>query len=232
MTSLAGCGGESPPSPSPAAAPPAAAAPEGAPPAKEVPNNGASSPEEVVARLAEAVEQKDWVLYHRQTPPDDLLHGAALKLSSAGMMGMLPEGLPVPEPMKKVVALQKEHAKVRQAFLERYGVSADDPAIDGRYRKSDPKKLAKLFEGIDLPRFVGELTEMTWAQMIKESEAMPGPHPKDWPRPAPMWPVMAVYQRQLTDLRVEGDKATGMLGDFKVRFVKVDGRWYHSDRRD
>ena len=42
---------------------------------------------------------------------------------------------------------------------------------------------------------------------------------------------MVMYKRPLSDLKVDGNAATGMLGDFKIWFLKEDGRWYAEDRR-
>ena len=104
-----------------------------------------------------------------------------------------------------------------EAILERHGLMelmSDDDAMDD----ADP---AAMLAGVDqvalLQDLMGFLDAMPGeSEEGEEGDGGGGDSPVDVPH------------GELTGLAVDGDHATGKLGDEDVEFVKVDGRWYLS----
>ncbi|MCI0340606.1 MAG: hypothetical protein L0216_05570 [Planctomycetales bacterium] len=240
-----GCGGESKTSTKPAGTDAAkggsqAAAPAPAPaPAPKPPAEGGDSPEDVFAKAQAAAERKDPAAFLRLVAPD-------ARKGLCAMFALMPEMLEAMRPMFAAMAGrgQPEGGEAKQggsdlkkfdaAISEMKGIvakhklempSAESLGVNMMAGEPDPmdlgKKIGNRMDKVDTVALLCDLVK----GMQKLGEAMPGGESKD---------LMAEMTKtfvggaKLTDLKIEGDTATGKAGDEPGKFVRVGGRWFLS----
>jgi len=227
MVGLTGC--KKPGAEAPAAA--GAAAPV-APATKTLP--GAETPEALVERMKAGAAKEDFSEIAACLTPKNrtemamaMYMGATMMVAfadmAADMGGAMAEGMAGAEPSAEDKAKAEEQkAKAKQeiagfktaynTLVTKYGL----PAIpkEGEPEKPEPTKeeIEKLFANIDHGAF------LTDAMAVMK--AMPGDN-----NDADASPVK-IPEAGLTNLKIEGDKATGNVGEEAFTFVKIDNRWY------
>lgn len=169
---------------------------------------GGDSPAEVLALAQAAVKAGEWGQFAALIAPSQRSMAAFEVSMGVDMMSEFWEG----EDAEKLRARYEE-------IVDRYGV-ADPPEQEQLAVTSDTSqeeidahmaKRAELWFGeIDQAAFIGELLEALTAM----------------PEVIEQGPILA--EGELTDLAIEGDAATGKLGERELRFVREDGRWYMS----
>jgi hypothetical protein len=103
-----------------------------------------------------------------------------------------------------------------QAIMDRYGLSKRMEEMQhgeaGNAGASPEESIGKLLEGIDERSLVVDL--LGFMEDIGKSQGKDHANdPMDLPK-------------DVTDIKIDGDHATGKSGEETVRFVRVDGRWY------
>jgi hypothetical protein len=197
---------------------------------------GGESPQAVVERMKAAAETEDLGEMAACLAPQDraalsltmvLVTGMVMAFASmgAGMGEAMGEAMEdamgeMTEAEKQEMAQKKAEADAQveemqgryEAILEKHGLSGIMDADSELGADGDPEAA---LEGVDQVALLED--------MMGFLESLPGEEGES-AESAPM----DVPTGDLTDLAVDGDKATGMLGDEEVEFVKVDGRWYVS----
>lgn len=217
----------------PAAASGSAAAPAG----KALP--GAETPEALVERMKAGAAKEDFGEIAACLTPKNrtdmalaMYMGATMMVAFAdmavemggsmadGMAGMA--GEPSAEDKQKA---EEQKAKAKQevagmktaydALVTKYGL----PALpkEGEAEKPEPtqEEMEKLFANIDHGAFL--------ADAMKVLKAMPGSEKEGDASP------VKIPDAGLTNLKIEGDRATGNIGEEAFTFVRIDGRWYVED---
>jgi hypothetical protein len=235
MIGATGC--KKPGAEAPAAAGATAPAASAASATKKLP--GAETPEALVERMKAGAAKEDFSEIAACLTPKNrtemamaMYMGATMMVAfadmAADMGGAMAEGMaglggdaaaPSAEDKAKAEA-QKAKAKEEIAgfktaynnLVTKYGL----PAIpkEGEPEKPEPTKeeIEKLFANIDHGAF------LTDAMAVMK--AMPGDN-----QAADASPVK-IPEAGLTNLKIEGDKATGNVGEEAFTFVKIDNRWY------
>lgn len=202
---------------------------------------GGDSPQDVVARLKAAAEGQDMAEVMACLDSDSRREMAMMMVAGVGMMvafsamgtemaGSMAEAMTdgategeddeaaakakaeIEEQKSEAQAKAEELAKRYEAILVRHNITeamSDDTPVpdDPQARRA---ALAKALADTDEIALIGDLmammTEVGGGEGMKSSPVDLGP--------------------EVTDYRIEGDRATAKAGDETVRFVKVDGRWY------
>lgn len=200
---------------------------------------GAASPQALVARLQAAAEKKDFAEMAACIAPDERAEMALMMAVMGGMviafMGMggemagglaetMTEGLSGQKPDAKQQAeidkvkaeAGKKSAELQaryEGILTKYGLDkkleAAGPELAGEDGPA-PGKARELLEGIDDIALLRDLMGL-FKDLGEESGQ--GEDAVDIPR-------------NVTDYKIDGDRATAKSGDEVIQFVKVDGRWY------
>lgn len=199
---------------------------------------GAESPEALVARIEQAAAKGDVAEIAACLAPEDraemalgLVLGAGMMIGFMGMSGdmgaAMAEG--VGEAMagqelsaedkakldkgkqdmeKKAADLQKRYDQI----LTKHGLADklnNEAPLEGD--PEDPKNLERLFTGVDDVALISDLwglfKDLGEGENISKSGPLAG-------------------GAKVTDLKVQGDRATAKAGDEAVEMVKIDGRWY------
>jgi len=198
---------------------------------------GAESPQAVVARMKAAAEKEDLGEMAACLAPEDR---AALSLTMVMVTGMVMAfasmGAGMGEAMgdamgeamgemsdeqKQEMAEQKAKAEADvaamqgkyEAILEKHGLSGIMDADSELGADGDP---TAALAGVDQVALLED--------MMAFLEALPGSDGEGEGSDAPL----DVPTGELSNLVVDGDHASGTMGDEDVDFVKVDGRWYVS----
>ena len=199
---------------------------------------GAESPEALVARIEMAAAKGDIAEIAACLAPEDraemalgLVLGAGMMIGFMGMGGdmgaAMAEGMGEAvagqelsaedkakleqgkqEMAKKVAALQKRYDEV----LAKHGLADklnNEAPLEGD--PGDPANLAKLFAGVDDVALISDLWGLFKDLGEGENISKSGP---------------LADGAKITDLKVQGDRATAKAGDEAVELVKIDGRWY------
>ena len=215
----------------PAANAPAAEA--SAPAAKALP--GAETPELLVARMKAAATKEDFSEIAACLTPKNrtemamaMYMGATMMVAFAemgaemggamadGMAGMA--GEMSAEDKQKAEAQKAETTKaiagMKTAYndlVKKYGLP--EMPKEGEPEKPEPsqEEIGKLFANMDQGAFLNDA--------LAVMKAMPGEESKD------SGPVK-IPEGGLENLKIDGDKATGTVGDEAFTFARIDGRWY------
>lgn len=122
------------------------------------------------------------------------------------------------EALQEAAALEQRYA----ALLEKHGLgdllSDEGPDIE---LGQDGEETRKLLEGVDEGALLTEL--MALLEEMGDDEPVAVDRGEEDPLDLP---------DSLTDLQVEGDRATARAGDETLELVKIDGRWYFRPTRD
>ncbi len=199
---------------------------------------GAESPEALVARIEQAAAKGDVAEIAACLAPQDraemalgLVLGAGMMIGFMGMSGDM--GSAMAEGMGEAVTGQElpaeDKAKLEQGKQEMEKKAAD---LQKRYDQiltkhgladklnneaplegdpEDPANLARLLSGVDDVALISDLwglfKDLGEGENISKSGPLAG-------------------GAKITDLKVQGDRATARAGDEAVELVKIDGRWY------
>ncbi len=195
---------------------------------------GAETPEKVVARMRAAAEKKDFRELAACLAPEPrkqlaqmIWLGATMMVGMATSMGQMGQDMaqgmadamnesdapkddsktpapPAPKPDPKLAALAAQYDVV----AKKHGL----PGLkDEESPEMDPEKL---FDKVDAVEMVGDFGALL--ESVGEATGEKAPSP-----PVP--------DGKLEGLKIEGDKATGMLDGEPIQFVKLEGRWYVAD---
>ena len=158
---------------------------------------GADSPEGVIARLQVAAEAEDFTEMVACMAPRDRPMAAMGMIIGAGMMAGFSDD---------TEALTAEF----EAILDKHKVNLDEDegAPPAETDEEIEENLRKMFEGVDLGALIGDI-------MAFMNERIPDAKTKK-----------AVPEGDLGDVQIDGDTATATIGDEVQHFVRVDGRWY------
>jgi hypothetical protein len=198
---------------------------------------GADSPQALVARLEAAAAKQDLAGMVACMTPDARREMALMMVAGVGMMvafmgmgsemgadmaegmaeGMSGEELPAEEKAKLDAGRQEAAAKTAEltqryeAVLDRHGVTA--MMDDETPMPSDPAartaELRRLFAKTDEIALLTDL--MAIMEGMGEGSAPPAP---------------VALGGEVTDYRIDGDRATAQSANGEIQFVRIDGRWY------
>jgi len=115
---------------------------------------------------------------------------------------------------KEARAQAEELRKGYNALVAKYGLP-QLPAEGEPEAEMPPEEAERVFAALDQGAFATDV--------IRFLETLPGDEPK--PSPEEASPVK-IPDGPLENLAIEGDVATGAVGDEMLRFVRIDGRWY------
>ncbi len=215
----------------------AAAAPAKAAPAKAP---GAESPEALVERMKKAAANEDLSEMAACMTPKSraemamgMYLGATMMVAFSQMgaemggamaegMGGMAEGMTGekmdPAEKKKMdeqlAKAKQEMGKVRENYntlVAKYGLPTMPKDGEPEPPELSQEEVQKKFESMDVGAFLTDVMAFM--------KSMPGDEAKSES------PVK-IPTGALTDLKIEGDKATGSLDGEALTFVKIDGRWY------
>ena len=196
-------------------------------------HGGADSPEGVWKRLSAAAENDDFAeMANCMAPEDRAMMTFGLYFAGAMMVGMSSMALGMGEGMADAFAedmsdedkaeqeKQKKEAEAKiKAMTDKWTAiekkyQLDEDSIDMSGDEADQKKrIASLFENIDQAALIKDLADFLkndLGENAGEGFSKKGDIPKG----------------DLKNLKKDGDKAHGTVGDDEVFFIKVDGRWY------
>ncbi len=207
-------------------------------PAKAAP--GAESPEALVERMKKAAANEDLSEMAACMTPKarsemamGMYLGATMMVAFAQMgaemggamaegMGGMAEGMTGEkmDPAEKqkmdeqLAKAKQEMGKVRESYntmVAKYGLPTMPKEGEPEPAELSQEEVQKKFESMDVGAFL--------ADVMAFMKAMPGQEAK---KESPV----KIPTGALTDLKIEGDKATGSLDGEAMTFVKIDGRWY------
>ncbi|MDJ0974529.1 MAG: hypothetical protein QNJ98_08735 [Planctomycetota bacterium] len=188
--------------------------------------SGAESPEALVEKARGYAEKEDFAGIVNLMVPDErplmsfgMMMFAKMAPMFVGGMGALGEGLGGEDAKKEIDEKMAGFEKAMKDVLDKYGLGDVDmdkppPAAMG----NDPKALAKWMNDqapdLDHGAFVAEMIE-AFSSLGEETAGKATGNFKD-------------LGGELKDLKIDGDTATGTIGEDSMTFKKVDGRWYFS----
>ena len=197
---------------------------------------GAESPQALVARLQAASAAQDMKGLFACLVPDARREMALMMVAGAGMMvGFLSLGGEMASGMAEGIAGEEMTAEQKatmeeqkrateakaaeiqrqyEAILERHGVTAmmDDGTPLPEEPAARSAALGRMFADTDEIALLGDLIGLM--ESLGEKDARP-------PLSVPS---------EVTDYRIDGDRATAKAGDETIEFVRVDGRWFVDPR--
>ena len=170
---------------------------------------GGDSPEAVFKAAQEAGAKKDFGALTKLVAPSERPMMSFSTDMGVDMFVEFYEGDKAEEMKKKYKEIQSKY-KIKSGDeddSEKLQITQDTPqeVIDEHMRK----RAIKLYGHVDAVKYVPELMALivNMPEMAEQS----------------FFP-----QEELTDLKVEGDKATGKAGGKDISFIREDGRWYLS----
>lgn len=201
---------------------------------------GADSPQALVARLRAAAEKNDFPeLVDCIAPKERREMAAGLVLGTTMMVAFMDMGSEMATGMGQAMAegmsgseltadqkAQAEKAKAEakaksaelhgryDAIMQRYGLKdrMEQLQANGRDDRTPPDEaIGKLLAGVDERALIVDL--MGFMNALGESQGQGDKKPFSLPS-------------EVTDYKIDGDRATAKAGSETVQFVKVDGRWY------
>jgi len=170
---------------------------------------GGDSPKEVFKAAQKAGAKRDFSALAKMVAPSEHAILAFGTDMGVGMFVEFYEGEKAKELKKKYEAIQKKY-KIKtenEDEGEKLHITQDTPqeVIDAHMLKRAKKK----FGHVDAVKYVPDLMSLVinMPEMAEQS----------------FFP-----QEELTDLKIEGDVATGKAGDKEIKFIKENDRWYLS----
>ena len=216
---------------------------------------GADSPQALVARLRAAAAKEDFAeLVDCIAPTDRREMAAGLVLGTTMMVAFLDMGSEMAMGMGEAMAegmseaaggsgmtaeqkaemekgkaeAKKKAAELRgrhEVILERYGIKQRMEAMQAESEGgessggSPDEAIGKLLAGVDERALIADLMGF----MTALGEAQPGGGDGKKPMDLP---------GEISDYKIEGDRATAKAGEESVEFVRVDGRWYFAPSKN
>lgn len=182
---------------------------------------GAESPQALVQRAHTLAEADDFGGIVRLMAPDErpiMSFGMIMfaKMVPAFMGGF--GGLAGEEGKKEMEAKMAEFEKAMNAVLEKHGLGDLEEEQPPAEAMGDPMDAVKWLEEkapeLDHAAFVGDIIQ-TFGSLGEETAGKATNKFKE-------------LGGELKNLKVDGDKATGTIGDEEMDFKRIDGRWYFS----
>jgi hypothetical protein len=168
---------------------------------------GGDSPQAVFKAAQAAGAKRDFSTLAKLVAPSEhpmLAFGTDM---AVGMFVDFYEGEKAAELKKKYQEIQKKYKMITESEDEgeKLQITQETPqeVIDAHMRK----RAKKLYGHVDVEKFVPDLMGIVihMPEMAEQS----------------FFP-----QEELSDLKIDGDVATGMAGEKKIKFIREDGRWY------
>ena len=161
--------------------------------------SGGVSPQDVFSRFQEAIAKGDLATVIDCVPPLDRAEGA---------MGLLLGAVFATMDAKDPEAMQQDFdaalGKHWPSFLE-----PSEPSGEPRTPEEATMALRAEFAEVDVVALFSALSEV----MAKHI--------------GPQWPEsFEVFSDELTDVKIDGDQATGKVSEEEVEFRRLEGRWY------
>ncbi|HSM52133.1 MAG TPA: hypothetical protein VLA75_12100, partial [Thermoanaerobaculia bacterium] len=196
---------------------------------------GAESPEALVARMKKAAENEDMREMAacmepeaRKEMAEGMFLGATMMVAFSGMAeGMGEMAGEMAGAMAGAVGGEEAAAEVKEkvsegteaagvdaagmaerfnALLARHGLPGLDDESEG-----GQEEFEKAMANADQVAFIGDIADFLKTEM-KEGEGSGSKAP--------------MFEGELTDLQIDGDYASGKLGEEVVEFLRIDGRWF------
>lgn len=168
---------------------------------------GGDSPQAVFRAAQAAGAKKDYGALVRLVAPSERVLTAFGTDMGVGLFLEMYEGERAEELKKRYQAIQKKYgiAPDFEAGDEKLQITQDTPqeVIDAHVRK----RAQRLYGHVDATEYVPDLMAIILG-MPEMSEGPPFP------------------QGEISDLRIEGDRATGKAGEKTISFIREGGQWY------
>lgn len=197
---------------------------------------GAESPEALVERMKRAGENEDFGEMMACLEPEGRAEMASMMYLMATMMvGFSMMGAEMGSEMGESMAegmgqeltaeekaemeAQKQKALAEVAKLrDSYNAMVAKYGLPELTEEGEPPDMdvEALFREIDQAAFIEDVMAFLDSMPGDEEESSPAEEGAPW----------ALGDATLTDLKIEGDTATGTIGGEEVTFVRIDGRWY------
>ena len=165
------------------------------------------SPQAVFKAAQKAGAKKDFSALAKLVAPSEHAMLAFGTDMGVGMFVEFYEGEKAPELKKKYQQIQSKYKikTEKEDEGEKLQITQETPqeVIDAHMRK----RAKKLYGHVDAVKYVPDLMAImiTMPEMAEET----------------FFP-----QEELSDLKIEGDHATGKAGEKSISFIREDGRWY------
>ncbi len=168
---------------------------------------GGDSPQAVFDLAQAAGAKKDFSTLARLVAKAERPMYAFVTDMAVGMFVEFYEGEKAAELKKKYQEIQKKHGVKEEVGGEELKITNETPqdVIDAHIRK----RAKAMYAEVDVVEYVPELMHIV-TNMPEMSEQTFFP------------------QEKLTDLKIDGDRATGMAGKKKISFIRDNDRWYLS----
>lgn len=195
---------------------------------------GAESPQALVEQVKQAAGSEDLGQMAALMSPDDR---AALSLTMTLMLGMViafssmggEMATGMAEGMAEAFGGEVSEEDKAKAAAEQAAAMAAVQELEGRYeailKEHGVSDLMETTSIDDAP--IGELmADVDQVSLIRDLmqllDSLPGDESGESQKTGPV----DLPEGELTGLAIDGDHATGMLGDEEVEFVRIDDRWY------
>jgi len=193
---------------------------------------GADTPQELVEKVRQAAGDEDLARMAALMAPDDramlsltmtMMLGVVIAFSHMGgeMADSMAEGMAeslggdqTPEEKAQAEAERAEALAQVQALENRYEAILDGYGVNQRLQDAPHGTSAgEMLEDVDQVALIRDLVQLL--------DEVPG----DEAQKATEQP-MTIPDGELTGLAIDGDRASAMLGEEPIDFVRIDGRWY------
>lgn len=166
---------------------------------------GGDTPQAVFDAARAAGAKNDFTALSKLVAPSERPMMAFGTDMAVGMSVDFYEGEKAPELKKEYEKIQQKYGIDKKDDGEKLQITNDTPqeVIDAHIRK----RAQKLYGSVDVPTYVADLMAVIMTLPEMKGQAV---FPQD----------------KLSDLKIEGDKATGKSGDASLTFIREGGRWY------
>lgn len=172
---------------------------------------GAESPQALVARMRQAARDEDMREFAACITRDDLteaVQGMTFLAAMVAAFSVMEEDL---DEAEAEAAIAEKLAGL-DAILTRHGL----PAMSDEDAMEDESGLENILAGMDQATMVELFAELVGVMMELGDEDDASTE------------FLPLFEGELTDLAIDGDRATGTIDDMPIEFVQVDGRWFAS----
>lgn len=176
-------------------------------PAFAVGIEGGDSPQAVFKAAQEAGAKKDFITLSKLVAPSEHALLAFGTDMGVGMFVEFYEGEKADEMKKKYEKIQKKYKVNTEDEDESEKLHVTDETSQEEIEAHMRKRAKKLFGHVDAAKYVPDLMDLV-INLPEMAEQTYFP------------------QESLTDLKIDGDTATGKAGDKTIHFIKESGRWY------
>ena len=168
---------------------------------------GGDSPQAVFDLAQAAGAKKDFSALAKLVAKTEQPLYALVTDMAVGMFVELYEGEKSAEIKEKYAEIQKRHGVKEETGGEKLKITNDTPqeVIDAHIRK----RAQAMYGQVDVEKYVPEVMSIVAGMPEMSGQAF-------------------FPQEKLTDLKIEGDRATGTAGQKKISFIRENERWFLS----